>query len=262
MEHPWSTALVTGASSGIGEAIAVQLGAAGVDVVLVARRADRLEQLAARCAASGAAVEVLPADLADADGRTAVAARLGDPDRPVDLLVNCAGLGAATGFVDGDRSRYDQILAVNVTAVVELSRAAMIGMHQRRRGWVLNVSSLGGFRPPVPASRCTGERPKAFVTSFSESIHEEYRRSGIVVTAVCPGATRTEFNDTSGTMGDDLPEFMWQEPDEVAREGLDALRAGRAVRVTGLPNRLTAGLSAMAPRGVRRRVAGMVTDRL
>ncbi len=264
MEHPWRTALVTGASSGIGAAIAEQVGATGVDLVLVARRRDRLEELAeriiARAPGSGPDIEVLSSDLSDRRDRSEVAERLADRSRPIDLLVNNAGLGAATSFAEGDQDRYDQMLAVNIATVVELSKAAIPPMLDRGRGWVLNVSSLGGHAPGPGFAVYSAT--KAFVTSFSESLHEEYRTRGVVVTAMCPGATHTEFGESGGADGDDLPGWLWQEASEVAEEGLAAAAGGRAVRVTGMPNRLAAGLTALLPRAARRRVAGQVAGRL
>jgi uncharacterized protein len=261
VSHPWSSALVTGASSGIGRAIALELADHDVSLVLVARRADRLDELAAEVAGrSSAPVDVVVADLATPVARQTVADRLSVIDHPIDLLVNCAGLGRAGPFAEGDVERYREMVEVNVQAVVELSLAVLGPMRTRRRGWILNVSSLGGIAPGPRFAVYSAT--KAFVTSFSEALHEELRRSGIVVTAVCPGATRTEFGHVSGAEGDDLPDFLWQDADEVAVEALDALAAGKAVRVTGLPNRLTAATAGMVPRTVRRKVAGVIADRL
>ena len=261
MEHPWTTALVTGASSGIGEAVARQLVAAGVAVALVARRADRLDSLAAELRAGGAAsVEVLVADLTvDADLATVVD-RLADPARPIDLLVNCAGLGAAGPFADSEPATSQHIIDLNVSALVALTHAAVLPMTQRDRGWILNVSSLGGHTPGP--SFAVYSASKAFVTSFSESLHEELRGTGVHVTVACPGATHTEFGATSGADGGDLPAFLWQTADAVARESLAAAAAGKAVRVTGLLNRVTAAITTVLPRSANRRLAGLVTDQL
>lgn len=251
---------MTGASSGIGAAMARELGHAGVDLVLVARRADRLEDLAAEIGRGGAAVEVLAADLTAADDLARVAGRAGDRDRPIDLLVNCAGLGASGPFVDGDLARYRQIVSLNIEAVVELTHAALGAMRERRRGWVVNISSLGGHAPGPGFAVYSAS--KAFVTSFSESLHEEVRRSGIMVTAVCPGATRTEFGDEAGMGAGHLPDLLWQEADEVSREALTAAAAGKAVRVTGRINRLSAAVTTVLPRSANRKLSALVTDRL
>jgi len=260
MDAAWSTALVTGASSGIGAAVAAQLAEQGVDMVLVARRGEVLERLATTLVGHGSRIEVLVADLAEAAGRELVVSRLQDPERGIDLLVNSAGVGLQSPFADGDPERYQQMIELNVTAVVELTRAAVPPMRDRGFGWVLNVSSLGGHAPGPGVAVYSAT--KAFVTSFSESLHEELRREGVVVTALCPGATRTEFGEISGTTADDLPDMLWQTAEEVAIEGLAALAAGKAVRVTGVPNRVAASLSAVLPRVAKRRWAGMVTDRL
>ena len=290
VEHPWTSALVTGASSGIGAAIARGLAGAGVSLVLVARRADRLAELAdelrassrpnsrsrARlanelCASDGPRsgrgdgdrsldVEVLVADLTDRADLIRVAARVADGDRPIDLLVNNAGLGAGGAFAEGSINTYRQVIDLNVAALVELSHAAVGPMLARRRGWVMNMSSLGGHAPGPGFAVYSAT--KAFVTSFSESLHEEVRRSGVVVTAVCPGATRTAFGERSGAETADLPGLLLQDADEVAAEALAATAAGRAVRVTGGVNRLSAALTTVLPRSANRRLAALVTDRL
>ncbi len=260
MDHPWTSALVTGASSGIGEAFARALGAAGVDVVLVARREDRLGRLAEALRSPTTTVELLAADLTGSGGRAQVAERLADPDRPIDLLVNCAGIGASGPFADGELDRYREIVDLNIEAVVELTHAAIGPMVERRRGWILNVSSLGGHAPGPNFAVYSAS--KAFVTSFSESLHEEVRRAGVVVTAVCPGATRTEFGQDTGADASDMPDLLWQDADEVAAEGLAATAAGKAVRVTGGINRLSAALTTVLPRSANRRLSALVTDRL
>ena len=189
-----------------------------------------------------------------------MARRAGDRDRPLDVVVNCAGLGASGPFVDGDLDRYRRVVDLNVEAVVEITYAALGAMRDRRRGWVINISSLGGHAPGPGFAVYSAT--KAFVTSFSESLHEEVRRSGVVVTAVCPGATRTEFGDDAGVAAGDLPDLLWQEADEVAREALAAAAAGKAVRVTGRINRVSAALTTVLPRSVNRRLSALVTDRL
>lgn len=260
MEHPWKTALVTGASAGIGEEFARQLAAAGTDLVLVARRAERLGGLAAELEAAGVEVEVVAADLTVAAELAAVAARVGDQERPIDLLVNCAGVGAAGPFVEGDLATVHQMIDLNIAALVELTHAALTAMQARRRGWVLNVSSLGGHAPGP--SFAVYSATKAFVTSFSESLFEEVRGTGVHVTVVCPGATKTEFGQIAGTQADDLPGFLQQDADEVVAEALAAAAKGRAVRVTGLINRVSAGFTTVLPRSANRRLSALVTDRL
>jgi short-subunit dehydrogenase len=258
--QPWSSALVTGASAGIGDAFARQLAAAGTDLVLVARRAERLESLADELRAGGVQVDVVAADLTDRADVGRVAERLTDAERPVDLLVNCAGLGSAGPFVDGDLDTYHQIVDLNVTALVDLTHAALGAMQERGRGWVLNVSSLGGHAPGPKFAVYSAT--KAFVTSFSESLYEELRGTGVHVTVVCPGATKTEFGAIAGTEADDLPALLQQSADEVVAEALAATAAGKAVKVTGVINRVSATVSDLLPRVANRRLSALVTDRL
>jgi short-subunit dehydrogenase len=265
VEHPWSSALVTGASSGIGEAIARRLGRAGVDVVVVARRADLLADLADSIEAdpgrSGrkGTVEVLAADLVDPAERRRVAARIGDRDRPIDLVVNSAGLAASGRFVDGDLDHYHRVIDLNIEALVDLNHAAVGPMIDRQRGWIMNISSLGGHSPGPGFAVYSAT--KGFVTSFSESLHEEVKGSGVVVTAVCPGATKTDFAADSG-IDNDLPAALWQTADQVADEALAGTAAGRAVRVTGRINRTAAAVTTVLPRSANRWLSARVTDRI
>jgi len=252
--------LVTGASSGIGEAIAERLARDGVDVVVVARRRDQLDALAERCAGSTGSVEVLVADLCDPDDLDRVAARVASSDRPVDLLVNNAGVGVSGPFAGAALDRYRAMMRLNAEAMVALCLAAVVPMKARGRGWIVNVSSLGGLAPGPGFAVYSAT--KAFVVSLSESLHEELRSDGVVVTVVCPGATHTGFGETAGSEGEGIPGFLWQSADEVAAEALSAAASARALRVTGLANRIPAGIMSFLPRSVRRRVAALVTDRI
>ena len=261
MQHPWNTALVTGASSGIGAAIARQLAIAGVDLTVVARRRDRLDELVTGLAGPGRGqVDTLVADLTNPASMAEVVARLTDPDRPVDLLVNCAGVGASGPFAEGNFDAYRQVIDLNVTALVELAHAAVTPMRERERGWIMNISSLGGHAPGPGFAVYSAT--KAFVTSFSESLHEELNSSHVVVTAICPGATHTEFGETGGATGDDLPGFLWQSADQVATEALVATASGKTVRVTGMANRVSAAITTVLPRTANRKIAALVADRL
>ncbi|MEJ7584549.1 MAG: SDR family oxidoreductase [Acidimicrobiales bacterium] len=256
----WTRALVTGASNGIGRALAVQLAAGGADVVLVARSVERLEELAVELRRENeVAVEVLAADLADPDELARVEERL-SADPLIDLLVNNAGFGTYGPFhtlpIDGEVGE----IAVNVTALVRLTRAALPAMVERGRGWVLNVSSMASLQP-VPRNATYGAT-KAFVTSFSESVHEELRGTGVRVTAVLPGFTRTGFQERAG-LGDagGVPGFLWQSAEACAAEAIAATRAGRAVVVPGVLNKITAASTAPLPRGVKRRVVSFLSSR-
>jgi hypothetical protein len=252
------TALVTGASSGIGEAFASRLAARGEDLVVVARRADRLAALAGRLGPR-CSVEVLEADLTDPAGLARVAARLADPERPVDLLVNNAGHGTLGRFWEMPAAGEAASIALNVTALVELTHAALGPMVGRGRGGVINVSSLGAYQP-LPLNATYGAT-KAFVSSFTNSIAEELRGTGVRAMVVAPGFTRTEFQAESFSPGD-VPAFVWQSADAVAATALRAYDRGRVVCITGALNVVTAAASSVLPAGVTRRISGAVTRRI
>lgn len=259
-EPTWSRALVTGASSGIGTVLARQLAADGSDLVVVARSEDALDELAVELRdAHGVDVEVLPADLTDRDGLATVEARLQDVARPVDLLVNNAGFGTTGPFVAQDADAEDLEVRLNVAAVVRLTHAALPGMQARGRGGILNVSSIAGFQP-IP-NMAVYAATKAFVTSFTEAVHEELAGTGVHVTALCPGFTRTNFVDNAGA-GDDasrIPEFIWMEPEPVAAAGLRAVAANRATVVPGLQYKLSTGASRVMPSAITRRVISVAS---
>jgi short-subunit dehydrogenase len=258
----WNTALVTGASSGIGEAIARHLGVSGTrDLILVARRAERLRRLAAELdSAQGCHVEVLVADLGDIAGVELVARRLADDAAPVDLLVNNAGFGTSGPFASSDIDREVDEIDLNVTAVVRLTRAALSSMVPRRRGAVLNVSSLASFQP-TPGNATYGAT-KAFVTAFTEALHEELRGSGVTATAVCPGYTRTEFQQKVGESEyNSAPSWVWMSADDVAAEALAAAANGRAISVPGAGYKIVGVLSDLVPRSAKRRLMGWASGR-
>jgi hypothetical protein len=253
----WRTALVTGASSGIGREIARQLAAEGTALVVVARDAARLEALAAEVAV---AAEVLVADLADPAQLAAVEARLADADYPVDLVVNNAGFGTygdlATLDVDGETRE----IAVNVTAVVRLTHAALDGMLARGRGAVLNISSVAGLQA-TPGNATYGAT-KAFVASFGEAVAGELAGTGVSLTTVLPGFTRTEFAERAGIGGRQIPEPAWQSASDVAAAAIDATRAGRPWLVPGALNKVMVAAANPVPRTLKRRVAARVAKRM
>jgi uncharacterized protein len=240
----WSRALVTGASSGIGECIARRLAADGIELILVARRRERLEALAAELrSVSGAGVEVLCADLTRGEDLLRVEERLASIDLPVDLLVNNAGGVRFAVFPSGDEEQW---IRLNIMAVVRLTAAALPVMRQRKRGTILNVSSGAAFHPHPYAAVYGGS--KAFLNSFSEAIREENRVHGVSVTVVCPGFTLTDLPERSGFDVSKMPRFLWMAPDEVAGRALAAARKNAAVCVPGFLNKIDAAFGYYAPR--------------
>jgi uncharacterized protein len=252
--YPFRTALVTGASSGIGEVIASMLAEAGVATVVVARRADRLHAFADRYPGT----EVVVADLNDPAGLDRVAERIADPTRPIDLLVNNAGFGSSGMFHELDPDRLDLEIGLNVAALTRLSHAALAAMVPRRRGWLLNVSSIAGFQPAPRLAVYAAT--KAYVTSLTESLHEEVGDAGVHVTALCPGLTKTEFQSVSNTANyaDRFPGLVWTGPEQVARTGLDGVVANRTIAVPGLQYQVMSTVTNMTPRWLRRRVSSLV----
>jgi short-subunit dehydrogenase len=254
-------ALVTGASSGIGEAFARALAARGDDLVVVARDEARLEQLAESLEQEhGVEVEVLASDLASPKGCAVVEARLETSDPAVDLLVNNAGVGTFGRFAGLPGAAEARQVRLNVLAVVQLSHAALPGMIERGRGGVINVSSLAGHQP-TPLNATYGAT-KAFVTSFSHALHEEVRGTGVNVMVLCPGFTRTEFQERAGIDPGAVPSFMWQSADAVVAAALQAYEHGRAVCVPGRLNQAGAVFSSALPAGVTRRIAAAVVSRV
>lgn len=252
--YPFTSALVTGASSGIGEAMVELLAGAGIATVVVARRTDRLQELADRFEH----VEVLTADLSTRKGLDRVAARVADEAVPVDLVVNNAGFGTSGAFHTLDARRLDQEVQVNVAALTRLSHAALAAMVPRGRGHLLNVSSVAGFQPAPKLAVYAAT--KAYVTSLTESLHEEARGTGVHVTALCPGLTRTEFQSVSNSdaYASQYPGFAWMEAEEVARAGLDDVASGKALSVPGVIYKGMVAGSSIMPRGLARRLSSLV----
>ncbi|NNU26654.1 SDR family NAD(P)-dependent oxidoreductase [Isoptericola sediminis] len=242
-----SSAVVTGASSGIGAVVAARLAARGADLVLVARRTDRLEELAARLRAEhGVAVDVVPADLTTPDGVTEVVKAARAADRPVGTLVNNAGFGTHGPFVEEDPQRVDDEVALNVTALTNLTRALLPDLLAHASGAVVNVASTAAFQP-LPRMAVYGAT-KAYVLSFTEALSVELRGTGVHAIALCPGATRTEFFDVVGSEEPAVGRF--QTADQVADTLFRALdrRRPRATVVSGRANALAAALVNVLPR--------------
>ena len=257
MRQAYRTALVTGASSGIGGSFAKLLAAGGCDLVTVARRGDRLEELAAGLRKEhGVRVEVLPADLVSESGLAAVAARLSGGGPPVELLVNNAGQGSSGALAKESAETVEAQVKLNVLALTRLAHAALGGMLDRGHGGILNVSSMAGFVAGPGAAVYSAT--KAFVTSLSESLHVEVRGTGVHVTALCPGFTRTEFHHSGAVDAGFLRRLTWLESGDVARAGLDAVAEGRAVAVPGAQYKAAASASRLLPRAALRQASRLV----
>jgi hypothetical protein len=247
--------MVTGASSGVGEAFARQLAAAGSDLILVARKADQLRDLAAQLGARhGITVEILPADLTLSPQRSLAERRLDDPGQPVDLLVNSAGtLGRIGRFTDQPADAEIHKIDLNASAAVALTRAVLPGMLDRGRGAIINVSSVMAFVPTPHAA--TYSATKAFLVSFSESLHGETRHRGVHVTALCPGSVRSKLHDAdlNRPKARTAAKFGVLEPEAVARAGLAAVAAGQPAVVPGRRWALIVRLSRLLPRALVRK---------
>jgi short-subunit dehydrogenase len=243
------TALVTGASSGIGDAFAEVLAAHGYDLVVTARRADRLEDLAARLAARyNVRVTTIPADLSEPDACERLCDEITRRDIDVDMLVNNAGYGLPGAYDSHAWERHQRFLRVLVLAVTELSHRLLPGMLERGHGRIINVASLAGLLP-APAGHTLYAASKAFLVRFSEALAHEVRGRGVHVTALCPGFTSSEFHDVTGTRKtvSRLPAFMWMRAADVAREGYEAVEAGVPALVTGRVNRTIALAGRLLP---------------
>jgi uncharacterized protein len=248
------TALVTGATAGLGAAFARRLAADGYDLVLVARDGERLAAVAAELSgAHGVTCTPLVADLVTVAGCESVEERLRDPEHPVDLLVNNAGMSINGSFLRTDVRDEERLLDLNVRAVMRLTHAALPGMMARGRGEIVNVSSVSGFAAVMPGS--TYPASKAWVTNFSESVGLATRRRGVRVMALCPGYTRTEFHERAGIDMSGTPEWMWLSADDVVRDALRDLRRGRLVSVPSLRYKVAVFGLRHTPSGLRHRFA-------
>lgn len=241
------TVLVTGASSGIGEEIAREFSRRARHVVLVARRADKLEELAASL---GSTAVVLAADLSNAEERAALPARVADLGLVVDVLVNNAGLSTSGPIATSDPVAELNLIEVDVSAVADLCSRFVPGMVARGRGAVLNVASVGAFGP-VPGQAAYGAA-KAFVLSYTQSLGQELQGTGVVASTLCPGPVKTEFGATAGISDADaeaaLPKAMWVSAAEVARTAVDGLSSGKSVIVPGTFNKVGAAAYKILPR--------------
>lgn len=242
------TALITGASAGLGLEFAWQLATAHHDVVLVARDAERLERLAAQLrAAAGVHAEVLPADLSVREDVERVAERLRATERPVGLLVNNAGHGTGDAFVGSDVARQEAALDVMVRAVLVLSHAAAGAMVERGRGAILNVSSIAAL-----TAFGTYSAHKAWVRVFTEGLAVELRGTGVTATALCPGLVHTEFHERAGLDRTEYPEIAWLNADSVVAAALADVRRGAVISTPSLRYGLVAEVARLLPRAAIR----------
>jgi short-subunit dehydrogenase len=239
------TALVTGATAGIGAAFARRLARDGFDLVLVARDVPRLDAAAAELATNGVTAEVLPADLSTDAGIAAVEQRLADTERPVDLLVNNAGFGVHGRFLQVPVADELTMVKVHVDAVLRLTSAALPGMVSRRRGGVVNVASVAAFFP-----RGTYGATKAWVVSFSQAVRQDVAADGVRILALCPGFTHSEFHERAGMDMSRLPSLLWLDADDVVDTALRDLRAGKAVSVPGAQYKAIVAAGAFLPRNL------------
>jgi short-subunit dehydrogenase len=229
-----ATALITGASAGLGAEFARQLGGRGYKLVLVARRADRLQALADEVTATyGVAAEILTADLTTEAGVQAVEQRIGQI-ADLEVLINNAGFGTTGRLLKTDPKRQHDMIYLHVMAAMRLAQAALGGMAARRRGAIVNVASVAAFTP-LPGN-VNYHASKAYLVAFSEGLQSELGGSGVYVQALCPGYTHTEFHSTEDFerfQKEKTPSFIWMDAADVVRDSLNDLGSGRVVVVPG-----------------------------
>jgi uncharacterized protein len=257
------TALVTGASSGIGKAFAELLAGKGYALVITARRGDRLEELAVALRQRNAVeVHTIVADLADGDASSQIAAELQHKGIVVDFLVNNAGYGVPGSYVNVAWRDHSKFMQVMVSAVLDLTYRLLPSMIERGWGRVINVASVAGM-VPAPAGHTLYGASKAFLIRFSEALAAENVSKGVYVTAVCPGFTYSEFHDVTGTRDKmkQVPGALWLDAREVAQEGYDAVMRGDPVVINGRIYRLLVWLNGALPRSLSRWVSGLAGRR-
>ena len=247
---PDRTAVVTGASSGIGIELARELARRGHGVTVVARSADKLAELASELNDTGVRAEVIAADLADRDARAGLLDRIGELGLTADILVNNAGLSTLGPVAKADPAGEMHMIEVDVVAVADLCTRFLPGMVERKRGGVLNVASTAAFQP-LPGQAGYGAS-KAFVLSYTRSLGGELRGTGVTATCLCPGPVHTGFGEAAGFSKEDaessLPSFMWETPEAVAKVGIGGLDAGHPVAIPGTANQVGAMFAHLAPK--------------
>lgn len=261
-------AFVTGGTSGIGAAFARQLAADGYDLVLVARDVARLDSMATELRATGRAVETIAADLGDREAVARVAARLEDPARPIDFVVNNAGFGMHSSLIAADTSEHDRAFDVMCRAVLVLSGAAARGMLARKTstasgttgttggtGTIVNVSSTAGFITTGNYSAI-----KAWVTVFTEGLSNELKGTGIQVTALCPGWVRTEFHQRAGIGASSIPNLMWLNAEQLVAACLRDVKRGKMISIPTVRYRVLIWMARHAPRSAVRSFSSKISS--
>jgi len=246
------TALITGASSGIGEALAREFASHDYDLIITARRGDRLEALAAELRPQ-VWVDIVISDLATDTGPATLIAAVARLGKDVDILVNNAGVAHSNSFHTTTVAQIDQLIGLNIRALARLTHHYSQPMVQRGAGKILNVASVAAFQP-VP-SMAVYAASKAFVLSLTESLSEELRGTGVTATALCPGLTRTELVDD--LMAQDVPPFMMSSTQDVAREGYNALMTNEVIRIPGVANQAAVTWAKHQPRWLVRGMGGL-----
>jgi len=252
-----ATALITGASSGIGEKFAYELARQNYDLVLIARRQDRLETVAAKAKEIGATrTEIVVADLARPGAPLELQARLASASIEVEYLINNAGFGTTGRFDRLPLEREVEEIELNVSALVALTRIFLPSMIERRRGTIINVASTAAFQP-IPYMATYGAT-KAFVLSFTEAIGVEAAGTGVRILALCPGPVRTEFQGVAKNENALMPSFAYMDADTVVKQALSAVERGRRVRINGIMNMAGAVAARLFPRALVTAIAGRI----
>lgn len=249
-------ALVTGGTSGIGATFARQLAARGDDIVLVARDRARLDEMAHELRGMGREVEVLPADLAKRADVAKVVKRLEDAQRPIDVLVNNAGFGMHTRGSDADSTGHDLAFEVMVRAVRELAAAGARGMRARGRGRIINVSSTAGFITMASGYSAV----KAWVTVFSEGLSNELHKTGVTVTALCPGWVHTEFHARAGISKGGIPSWMWLDSESLVRSALRDAERGKVISIPSVRYKVLMWIVRHLPRSTVRAISRAISS--
>ncbi len=255
-------ALITGGTSGIGAAFATALARRGVDLVLVARNAARLEETAEQLRRDfGIGVETLAADLSDRDDQQRVADRLEADDTaeatpPIDMLVNNAGFSVRTELTDPDMSEHDLGYEVMMRSVIVLSGAAARAMERRGEGWIVNVGSVSAF-----VTQNNYSAIKSWVNSYTEALHVQLHDRGIHVTLLAPGWVRTEFHSRAGIKGSSIPGFLWLSPQRLVEECLKDMARDKVISIPSTRFKVIVVLARIAPRNLIHRLSGLLSSR-